>query len=260
MKRFSLFVVVAMVFAISSVASAQDNTQQEMKLDDWQAQITSLTTQRDSLKKVLDGVNTDNANLKSQIASLDQQYQSEMQKYLGILGVTQADMNAFDQALTTLAGQIDNYNKMSDQDLCAHQVEVKAVGAQIDSMKASKLALAVEFYTRVQDLSNSYSQLQARIANCSQQMAMMKTYTVGTWARNRDCLWNISKKPTIYDDPWKWPKIYVANRDQIKNPDLIYPREVLKIPQNGPLSDEEHSAAKAYYAKKARVSKSNAGD
>jgi small-conductance mechanosensitive channel len=258
MKRFSLYAVVAMMVAISSVASAQDNSQQEMKMDDWQAQITSLTAQRDSLKNVLNGLNTDNANLKSQLASLDQQYQSEMQKYLSMLGVTQADMNAFDQALTTLAGQIDNYNKMSDQDLCAHQAEVKSVGAQIDSMKASKLALAAEFYSRVQDLSNSYSQLQARIANCS-QMAM-KTYTVGTWARNRDCLWNISKKRTIYNDPWKWPKIYVANRDQIKNPDLIYPRQVLKIPQNGPLSKAENAAARAYYAKKARMSKSNAGE
>ncbi len=258
MKRLSLYTVVAMLFAISSVASAQDSTQQEMKLDDWQAQITSLTAQRDSLKNVLNGVNTDIANLKSQLASLDQQYQAEMQKYLNMLGVTQADMNAFDQALTTLAGQIDNYNKMSDQDLCAHAAEVKSVGAQIDSMKASKLSLTAEFYSRVQDLSNSYSQLQARLANCS-QMAM-KTYTVGTWARNRDCLWNISKKRTIYDDPWKWPKIYVANRDQIKNPDLIYPKEVLKIPANGPLTDQENAAAKAYYAKKARMSKSNAGE
>ncbi len=260
MKRFSLFAAVAMMVAITSVASAQDNAQQEMKVDDWQAQITSLTVQRDSLKKVLDGINTDNANLKSQIASLDQQYQSEMQKYLGMVGVTQTDMNAFDQALTTLAGQIDNYNKMSDQDLCAHQTEVKSVGAQIDSIKVSKLALAAEFYSRVQDLSNSYSQLQARLANCSQMAMAMKTYTVGTWARNRDCLWNISKKPKIYDDPWKWPKIYVANRDQIKNPDLIHPKEVLKIPENGPLSKEENAAAKAYYAKKVKMSKSNAGD
>ncbi len=258
MKRLLLLAVVAMFFAISSVASAQDTTQQEIKFDDWQAQMTSLTAQRDSLKNVLNQLNTDNANLKSQLASLDQQYQSEMQKYLGMLGVTQADMTAFDQAISALAGQIDNYNKMSDQDLCAHQAEVKSVGAQVDSMKASRLALAAEFYSRVQDLENSYAQLQARIANCSQMAA--KTYTVGTWARNRDCLWNISKKKTIYDDPWKWPKIYVANRDQIKNPDLIYPKEVLNIPENGPLSSKEKAAAKAYYAKKARMSKSNSGE
>jgi len=258
MKNLKLLALVAMFFAVSSVASAQDTTQQEMKYDDWQAQMTGLTTQRDSLKTVMGQLDSNNALLKSQIASIDQQYQAEMQKYLGMLGVTQADMTAFDQALATLAGQVDSYNKMSDQDLCAHEAEVKAVGTQIDSMKASRLALAAEFYSRVQDLQNSYSQLSTRIAGCSQ--LAMKTYTVGTWARNRDCLWNISKKPAIYDDPWKWPKIYVANRDQIKNPDLIYPKEILKIPANGVLTDKEEAAAKAYYAKKARVSKTSSGE
>lgn len=253
MKRLGVLAAVAIIFAISSVASAQE----EMKLDDWQAQITTLTAQRDSLKNVLNQLNTDVANLKSQLASLDQQVQAEMQKYLDLLHATQADMQAYDQMLNNLAGQIDNYTKMSDQDLCAHRADVAALGAQIDSAKASRLSLAVEFYPRVQDLSNNYAQLKARLANC-QQMAE-KTYTVGTWARNKDCLWNISKKETIYDDPWKWPKIYVANRDQIKNPDLIHPREVLRIPENAPLNSTEKAAAKAYYAKKARMMKANSG-
>lgn len=254
MKRLSILAAIAILFAISSVASAQE----EMKYDDWQQQIAMYTTQRDSLKNVLNQLETDIANLKSQSASLDQQYQSEMQKYLGTLHATQQDMTAFDQAISGLSSQIDNYMKMSDQDLCSHQADVKALGAQIDSMKVSRLSLAVEFYSRVQDLANNYGQLQARIAKCAEVVA--KTYTVGTWAHNRDCLWNISKKKTIYDDPWKWPKIYVANRDQIKNPDLIHPKEVLKIPENAPLNDQEKAAARAYYAKKARMMKSAAGD
>jgi outer membrane murein-binding lipoprotein Lpp len=250
MKRLSILAVIAMVFAISSVASAQE----EMKMDDWQAQMTTLTAKRDSLKNVLNQLNTDIANLKSQLASLDQQYQSEWQKYLGMLGTTQDGMNAYGLALQNLSGEIDNYMKMSDQDLCAHRADVEAVGARVDSMKASRLALAEEFYNKVQSLVNDYAQLKARLANCS----TAQTYTVGTWARNRDCLWNISKKKTIYDDPWKWPKIYVANRDKIKNPDLIYPKEVLTIPENAPLSSREKAAARAYYAKKARTSGTSA--
>ena len=248
MKRFSILTVVAIVFAISSVASAQE---EKMKYDDWQAQMTSLTAQRDSLKNVLSGLNTDVANLKNQLASLDQQYQTELQKYYGMLHTTAAEMQAFGQSLDAMSGQISDYMKMSDQDLCAHKDDVMKLGTQIDSVKGMRLALAAEFYSKVQDLQNNFAQLKERLAGCAAMAA--KTYTVGTWARNRDCLWNISKKPTIYDDPWKWPKIYVANRDQIKNPDLIYPREVLKIPENGPLSDKEKAAAKAYYAKKARM-------
>lgn len=55
-------------------------------------------------------------------------------------------------------------------------------------------------------------------------------YVVGTWARDRDCLWNIAKKKRFYGDPWKWKRIYRANQDKIKDPDLIYPGQRLSIP------------------------------
>ena len=47
-----------------------------------------------------------------------------------------------------------------------------------------------------------------------------------------DCLWNIAKKPKIYGDPFQWPTIYKANKNHIKDPDLIYPNQVFSIPRN----------------------------
>ena len=35
----------------------------------------------------------------------------------------------------------------------------------------------------------------------------------------------------FYDDANQWPRIFEANRDQIANPDLIYPGQILRIPQ-----------------------------
>jgi nucleoid-associated protein YgaU len=57
-----------------------------------------------------------------------------------------------------------------------------------------------------------------------------RIYVVGTWQRDRDCLWNIAKKPRFYGDPWKWKRIYKANTDKIKDPDLIYPGQKLLVP------------------------------
>lgn len=51
-----------------------------------------------------------------------------------------------------------------------------------------------------------------------------------------DNLWDISKKPSIYDDPYQWPLIYKANQGQIRDADLIYPGQVFTITRgNTPL-------------------------
>jgi len=50
------------------------------------------------------------------------------------------------------------------------------------------------------------------------------TYTV----QKGDCLWNIAKK--FYGNGSKYTKIYEANKDKIRNPNLIYPDQVLIIP------------------------------
>lgn len=44
-------------------------------------------------------------------------------------------------------------------------------------------------------------------------------------------LWGIAGKPEIYNDSYKWLLLYHANRDQIFDPDLIYPGMILLVPR-----------------------------
>lgn len=58
-------------------------------------------------------------------------------------------------------------------------------------------------------------------------------YTVRLIPERRDCLWRIAEYPFIYNNPLKWPVLYEANKKTFKdpsNPDLIFPRQVLKVP------------------------------
>jgi len=55
-------------------------------------------------------------------------------------------------------------------------------------------------------------------------------------------LFVIAARRKVYGDALLWPLIYKANRDQIKNPQQIYPGQVLTIPRN--VSDEEKEQAR----------------
>ncbi|MCF7911712.1 MAG: LysM peptidoglycan-binding domain-containing protein [Candidatus Cloacimonetes bacterium] len=45
-------------------------------------------------------------------------------------------------------------------------------------------------------------------------------------------LWRIASYPEVYGNGAKWPLIYRANKDKIKDPDLIYPNQVFEIPRD----------------------------
>ena len=55
-----------------------------------------------------------------------------------------------------------------------------------------------------------------------------RVYRVVYNRKKRDCLWRIAGK--VYNDARLWPLIYMANRDQIKDPDLIFPGQQFVIP------------------------------
>ncbi|MGQ9844274.1 MAG: hypothetical protein ACUVRK_12035 [Spirochaetota bacterium] len=66
-----------------------------------------------------------------------------------------------------------------------------------------------------------------------------KEYLVQYNPKARDCLWRIALK--VYNNARLWPLIYIANKDQIKDPDLIFPGQRFIIP----LVEKENQTASA---------------
>ncbi|MDR0638212.1 MAG: hypothetical protein LBG27_04800 [Spirochaetaceae bacterium] len=67
----------------------------------------------------------------------------------------------------------------------------------------------------------------------SRKPGLPAQYTVRTWKRERDCLWNIAGKPWVYNNPRRWQILYEANKDKLpdpKNPNWLEPGIVLDIP------------------------------
>lgn len=70
-------------------------------------------------------------------------------------------------------------------------------------------------------------------ANMTGSAGMVDSYQVV----GGDNLWNISGKNEVYANPYEWPLIYKANRDKIKDADLIYPGQVFDIDRSASASD-----------------------
>ena len=75
------------------------------------------------------------------------------------------------------------------------------------------------------DFSNVQSGGSSTAPSPAPAKSAVRTYTVV----KDDTLSKIAK--SAYGDATKWRKIYEANTDIIKNPDVIHPGQVLKIPE-----------------------------
>ncbi len=75
-------------------------------------------------------------------------------------------------------------------------------------------------------------------------------YIVRPWAETKDCYWNISGRPYVYNNPLLWENLYQANKNAMpkpEDPNLIKPGMKMKIPSlTGEYREGVYSPSKKY--------------
>ena len=206
----SVLGIFALLILFSANILAQDT---ELTEEQWEAQITNLRAQKKSLTSEIASLKADINNLKN---TKVESYEDSMNKLYRMLDATPVDVANFRIAVNQLDGRIAGQEgpKIDSQ-------------KDLDLLKLNKISALPEFYERV------HNTLQRDLDAWIEEPPEIN-YTVV----RGDNLWNIAKKPQHYGNGFAWPMIYKANRDKIKNPDLIYPKQIFKIPK---LTEQEKS-------------------
>ncbi len=123
-------------------------------------------------------------------------------------------------------GEKQNFNNNPDDDSNKPATYSELFNKAVDYINKAKQAYKNEDY----DMAIYYANIAKKIAESYIDSGVMKFYTVRLIPERRDCLWRISEYKDIYGTPFLWPRIWKANKEIIANPDLIYPGQVLKIP------------------------------
>jgi len=207
-----------------------------LRIQNYQSKVNELNQRLNSLK---DG----NVELKKQIEESIAALKNCNDEYYSLIKATKEDVERFAQQLGVLEGKVRQMKNLSNDELADKRADVEALENELNQMRRNRIAVLPDFYQRIIDDARD-------IRSLYREHSRLKTYTVGTWAENKDCLWNIAGKIEILGDPFLWPKIWQANTNIIRNPDIIRPGQELLLPVKGPKTPEETKAERRYWRNK----------
>ncbi|MFQ5822723.1 MAG: LysM peptidoglycan-binding domain-containing protein [bacterium] len=193
---------------------------QEMTMKEYNAQLQEWANRETAAKDEIAKLDSEIESLNSQISDMDAQIKDVWAEIYNVIGTTEEEVNAFRQQLNGLENELNALGALSPEDLFKRRKEMDAIEEKLQEHKKSRIAVLTEMQDKIASLDGKIAQLRSRMPK-----AIYDEYTVV----RGDYLWRVSKKPDIYGDPFQWIRIYSYNRDQIKDPDLIYPDQIFKI-------------------------------
>jgi len=219
-----------LLFVLSVSSFAQEK---EMTMEEYNAQMAEWAKREADAKAATVQVNEEIEALKKQITEVDGAIVSEWQEIYTLLGVDEAGVNEYRSQLNNFESEIDGLANLSPEELYKRRAEIDALEQKLNEFKQSKIALLSEMQDKLAMIEGKIAQLRASLPK-----ADFDEYTVV----KGDYLWKISGKADIYGDPYQWMRIYTYNREQIKNPDLIYAAQIFKIQRS--CADNEYLVVK----------------
>ena len=233
--------LLSILFILLLVFNTQAFGQEErkIKMDEYQAQLADWQQKEAETNTKIEQLDAEIADLKQQIADTQGQIDATWDEIYAMLGTDKAGVEAYRSELNAIDSEIDGLAALSPEELFRHREDIEDIEKRIEEKKTSKIALLTEMENKFADMESKIAALKAKMpANIYDQYTVIRG----------DYLWKISKKDEIYGDAYQWIRIYCVNKDQIKDPDLIYPEQIFNIARG--VGMDEHLVVKGEYLSK----------
>lgn len=233
-----LSVSAILLLVFSSMVLGQEE-QGKMKMDEYKAQLAGWQTREADASGRNDTLQAEIDELNMQIADVQSQIDSTWEEIYVMLGTDKSSVEAFRGELESIESEIDGLDALSPEELFRRQDEIDGIEKRIEEAKGNKLVVLTQ-------MENKLAELDAKVANLKANLPK-NIYDQYTVVKN-DYLWKIAKKDEIYGNPYQWIRIYCVNKDQIKDPDLIYADQVFNIARG--VGRNEHLVVKGEWLAK----------
>jgi nucleoid-associated protein YgaU len=211
----SVLVLLMVSIPLSTYANPQKMKYKDylVELERWKAREQAARTSSADEQVKID-------NLKKQIQDTNTQTDKTWDEIFTLLGVTRADYERYQKDLTDLESKVRSFQALTPEQLYQRKAEVEAADNSLKALQANRCALIPRVERRLNALQRDLEGVKARVPAPKSEI-----YTVV----RGDCLWRIAAKPKIYNDPYKWMRIWSANLDIIPNPNIIHVSQNLTI-------------------------------
>jgi nucleoid-associated protein YgaU len=211
----AIFALVIILFA--GIAMAQE---EKMTMEEYNAQLAEWQKREADANAAIVTVEAEIEALKKEIAQTEQATADEWQAIYGSLGTTEAGVADFRSQLSGIESELDALASLSPEELFKQRKQIDALEAKLKELMKGNIGKLTEMQDKAAMLEGKIGQLRA-----SMPKAIYDEYTV----IKGDYLWKISGKKDVYADPYQWMRVYTYNKDQIKNPNLVYADQIFKI-------------------------------
>jgi nucleoid-associated protein YgaU len=209
-----------------------------LRLADWRIRVGNLA-KRDSL-------------LQADVRSLEEKIEAEKNAVkkcnddiYALVKSNEQGVRDYMERVGKLEGRIREMRGLDDDAFELRKNEVYDLAKEWNAIRVVEASVLPDVYDRVVRARADIASLLER-----KPVKKSKNYTVRSWEKYRDCLWNIAGQSDIYNDPFQWVKLWQGNSNIIRNPDIIRQGMEITVPPPGPKTTDEQKAERMYWRKK----------